>query len=367
VLTVGSLIVLALYDVRLAIALAVFLGLLHGLLLAIGAARSRLRPALAAAGLLLLAALFVYNKQSADSVGPLPSQHGLVFLGVSYLVLKASAVLIDSARGSIRRVTFRELAAWILFLPTYPSGPIEELDHFRDQHPRFEVQRALAALERILFGVLKVFVLAPHLGAWSAPILAEPAGHPWGVLPLAAYAFTVHFYFDFSGYSDLAIGVSAVLGYEIQENFDNPLAQRNLARLWQRWHMTLTHWLRRYLFFPISRAILRRSRGSLDAAAVVLGQVATMTACGLWHGLGWNFVVWGLLQALGLVWVGLGARAGGRRLPPRWLGWWRRSRLAYALSATLTFNYFALSTVFVYSTVDMGWRFLLHLAGFVPG
>jgi alginate O-acetyltransferase complex protein AlgI len=178
---------------------------------------------------------------------------------------------------------------------------------------------------------------------------------------LAAYASILRFYFDFSGYSDIAIGVSALFGIEIQENFDNPLIRRNLAQLWLRWHMTFTAWLRRYLFLPISRGILGPGGVTRDTLALVSAQVVTMTFCGLWHGLGWNFLVWGLLQALGLIWVGRPARALGRYLPSRVRAFWRESWLGYVLSAAITFHYFALTSVLVFTGIERAGVYVISL------
>jgi D-alanyl-lipoteichoic acid acyltransferase DltB (MBOAT superfamily) len=309
---------------------------------------------------LALVALFAGNKLGGSG-GVLPSQGGLVWLGVSYLVLKAAAVLIDAARGSLRQAGFVDLLCWIVFLPTYTAGPIEVFDHFRDQRPRPSRRQILAGAERILFGLVKTMLLSHYLGVWLTPVLAEPASHAPGVLWLAAYASILRFYFDFSGYSDIAIGVSAFFGIEIQENFDNPLIRRNLVQLWQRWHMTLTAWLRRYLFVPISRGILGPGGVARDTLALVSAQLVTMTFCGLWHGLGWNFLVWGLLQAIGLLWVGRPARALGRYLPANVRAFWRESWLGYALSATITFHYFALTSVLVVLDIDRAGEYAVSL------
>ena len=316
-------------------------------------ARGRVaRPAwLAGPALALLVALFLVNKL-AGSGGLLPAQGGLLFVGVSYLVLKAAAIVMDAARGSLREAGFGEILGWIVFLPTYASGPIEEFAHFRRQTPQRSREQILAGLERVLFGLVKTLLLSHYLGVWVTPILADPGLHGPGVLLLAAYVSILRFYFDFSGYSDIAIGVSALFGIEIQENFDNPLIRRNLAQLWRRWHMTLTAWLRRYLFLPISRGILGSGGGARDTLALVAAQSVTMTFCGLWHGLGWNFLLWGLLQAVGLIWVGRPARAVGRYLPVRVREFWRESRLGYALSMVITFHYFALTSVLVFMGIE---------------
>jgi D-alanyl-lipoteichoic acid acyltransferase DltB (MBOAT superfamily) len=359
----GSLLALGIYDPRLLAALLVLNLALFGLVRTIAGGGGRRGGGLAVCGLLLLVVLFVWNKQAAGAGGVLPSQGGLVFLGLSYLVLKAAAALLDALRGAHRELRFRDLLAWMVFLPTYPSGPIEELAHFRDQTPRVDAARVLNGLERILFGLVKALVLSHQLGEWAGPILAAPEAHAPLTLLAGAYALTLRFYLDFAGYSDIAIGLAALFGYEISENFDNPLIRRNLVQLWQRWHMTLTAWLRRHLFIPLSRAIMRRGGPRWDQAALILAQLGTMVFCGLWHGLGWNFAAWGLLQALGLIWVGIAARDLGRLLPQALVRWWRTHPLAHALSILLTFNFFALSSVLVFSDLQQGLSFLACLAG----
>ena len=241
VLALASLAVLVAYDPRVA---AVVGGVALGLFAALRAMRvpSTARDrVLVVGGLVALAALFVWNKRGARGGGVLPSQ-GVVLLGVSYLVLKATAALVDGAGGADRRPDLGEIVAWLAFLPTYPAGPIERLEHFAPQRPDFDRTRALGGLERILLGLVRALLVAHFLGVWSDPILAEPAAHPRALRLLALYAFTLRFYFDFAGYSDIAIGLAALFGYDIEENFDNPLVRRNLVQLWQRWHMTLTGW-----------------------------------------------------------------------------------------------------------------------------
>jgi D-alanyl-lipoteichoic acid acyltransferase DltB (MBOAT superfamily) len=363
VVALASLLGLGIYDPGLLAALMALNLVLFGLVRAMAAGGSGRARVLAACGVLLLVALFAWNKLAAGSGGVLPSQGGLVFLGLSYLVLKAAAALLDTLRGGNRDLRFRDLLAWMAFLPTYPSGPIEELAHFRDQTLRVSQARVLTGLERILFGLVKALVLSHQLGEWAGPILSAPDAHGPLTLLAGAYAFTLRFYLDFAGYSDIAIGVAALFGYEIHENFDNPLVRRNLVQLWQRWHMTLTAWLRHYLFVPLSRAVMRRGGPRWDQAALILAQLGTMVFCGLWHGLGWNFAVWGLLQALGLIWVGVVAPGLGRRLPQPLVRWWRARPLAHAMSVVFTFNYFALSSVLVFADLEQGLRFLARLLG----
>jgi D-alanyl-lipoteichoic acid acyltransferase DltB (MBOAT superfamily) len=358
----GSLVGLALYDVRLVVFIPALAVLLFALMRAAASAKGTGGSVLNAGGLLLLVALFVWNKLAGQGVGALPSQSGLALLGVSYLVLKAAAALVEARRGAFADVTFGEFLAWVVFLPTYPSGPMEDLDHFRRQTPRFDWARASSGLERILTGLVKALIGAHYIGEFAAHVLTSPEAYGRPLLLLALYAYSLRFYLDFSGYSDVAIGLGALFGYEIEENFDNPFFRRNLVQLWQRWHMTLTRWLRLYIFIPIARLLTRRRRGA-DRLAAVAGQVGAMMVCGLWHGLEWNFAVWGLLQALGLIWVGIVARDVGRRLPRRMVSWWRESRTAYAVSTALTFTAFSVSLVFVVSDTRSAIHYLRLLAG----
>jgi alginate O-acetyltransferase complex protein AlgI len=360
-LAVASVVALAAYDLRLVALLAIVVLLLHGLLRAVaGAAPERARR-WAGLGIALLALLFTVNKLTGSGLSVLPSQTGLAFLGVSYLVLKAAAVLVETARGTVRTFSFRELLLWIVFLPTYPSGPMEEFDHFRHQQPALDRGMVFGSLERILFGLVKTLVVSHYLGAWTAPLFAAPLQHSRLALLGGAYASALRFYFDFSGYSDMAIGLAALYGYDIVENFDGPLWRRNLVQLWQRWHITLTRFLRLYMFIPISRRLMR-PRGPLpDRVAIAVGQIASMIFCGLWHGFGLNFALWGLAEALGLIWVGMFARDAGRALPPAWVAWWRRSPVGYGLSAALTLTFFSVSAVFAMADAGSALRYLRAL------
>ena len=361
--TVGSLVVLGCYDLRLAAVLFAFVTALFVSLQAMEERSPRARGGIAASALAFFAALFVWNKLAATGGGAVSSQEGLVFLGVSYLVLKASAVVIDRARGAVRPVSYGDLLGWLVFLPTYTSGPIEELDHFRRQMPEASSERIGRGLERVIVGLVKAVVASRMLANWAEPLLAAPEETSRLMLLLATYAFTLRFYLDFAGYSDIAIGTAAVFGYVIQENFDRPLVRRNLVLLWQGWHMTLTRWLRNYVFVPVSRGILRRGGGRWDLAAVMIAQLVTMLFCGLWHGITWGFALWGVVQAAGLIWVGLLARRIARWLPAAAVGVWRTHPAALACSIALTFNVFSMSNVLVYSNLEQALRIYRALLG----
>lgn len=359
-LTLLSATALGLIDWRLPLLVGGVLAATLLLLHALQPGRPARRPLLLA-GLVACALLFAVNKLAGARPTALASQTGLMFLGVSFLTLKVAGVLIDAARGGLRRFSGGEIAAWLLFLPTYPSGPIEGFEHFRPQQPRYDTAAVLRGLERILFGLVKALLIAHYLAEWSEPALAQPQAASPLVLFAALWANALRIYFDLAGYSDIAIGLSAMYGYEIQENFDRPWAQRNLAQFWAHWHMTLTGWLRYYVFTPTSRGLMRRLRGH-DGIAIAVGQIATMLLIGVWHGFGWNFLVFGLLHGIGLV-VVTTSRDVGRRMPAAVVGWWRRAPAARLLGIAMTATFFSVSTALFSTDLPRALRILGALVG----
>jgi alginate O-acetyltransferase complex protein AlgI len=152
---------------------------------------------------------------------------------------------------------------------------------------------------------------------------------------LAIYAFAFGLYLDFAGYSDIAIGLALCAGVQVPENFDAPYLAKNISLLWQRWHMSLTSWLRDFVFLPATRRLLRWTRRPL--LSQVAGQLVTMLLCGLWHGLAWHYAAWGVYNGLGL--AGLSAwRAWRGPAPAGSLG-------RDALATVATFHFFAAGLV----------------------
>ncbi len=346
-LAVISLIVLGIYDLRLPPIVLGLAALLYAAAQTIGRTKRSHTGwdsawSISAGGMACLAILFVANKSffHGEVQMALASQSGIALLGVSYFVLKAASILIETSRQTLAPPGFLSLARWLLYFPIFASGPIEAFKHFDDQEPLPDLDRMMRGLERILFGCVRALLFAHYLGTWTAPILADPAASSVPVLLLAMYAMSLRIYFDFAGYSDIAIGLSALYGYKIQENFDYPLSQRNIVDLWQRWHMTLTGWLRIYVFTPCARALMKRGR-TWQRPAVIVSQVVTMAACGIWHDMTAAFLTWGVLHAAALAWTATFARDLGRKLPATLVRWWRESRIAYATSTIITLTVFS--------------------------
>jgi alginate O-acetyltransferase complex protein AlgI len=170
------------------------------------------------------------------------------------------------------------------------------------------------------------------------------------------YAYAIGLYLDFAGYSDLAIGAARCFGLRVRENFDWPYLSRDLATLWQRWHMSFTGWLRDFVFIPVTRRVLRRTRRPL--ASQVAGQTVTMLACGLWHGLNWHFAAWGAYHAVGLgglaLWRSIRGASARERVPIR-----------DALTTVATFHFFAFGLILFACDLSRASVFMGRLLGVV--
>ena len=213
---------------------------------------------------------------------------------MSFYALRCLHVLIESYLDEIQPPPPRELLAYLFFLPTIVAGPVHRYPPFAAQEPpSIDGPRVSEALERILYGYAKIVVISNYLlsaklfPALKQQVAASSAAYQY----LDCLDFGLNLYFQFSGYSDIAIAFALLLGRTVMENFDWPLLRTNLVDFWRTWHISVTSWCRHYVFTGVYAASRQRW----------LGMVATMLAIGLWHGLTLNFVAWGLYHGLGIV------------------------------------------------------------------
>jgi alginate O-acetyltransferase complex protein AlgI len=294
----------------------------------------------------------------------LASAADLRWLGFSYLSFRLMHVLRDRAAGRLPRVSLREFLTYALFFPAYTAGPIDRVDRFvKDirQPFRLEADTILVGGTRIGLGVLKKFVLADSLAlvALNATNAAQTTSLLW--MWVLVYAYAWRLYWDFSGYSDIAIGLGRFFGIKLPENFDRPYTRQNLTLFWNSWHMTLSQWFRTYLFNPLTRAL--RARPLPPAAIILITQMVTMVLIGLWHGASLNFVIWGAWHGVGLFvhnrWADF--------MKPRAAvldGRPRLKRLAHIAGVVFTFHYVALGWVwFVLPTPDLALAVFRRLVG----
>jgi D-alanyl-lipoteichoic acid acyltransferase DltB (MBOAT superfamily) len=227
----------------------------------------------------------------------------LRWLGFSYIAFRLIHVLRDRQTGRLPELSLPEFATYVVFFPALAAGPIDRAERFakdlRQKDFALTQEEALSAGQRIVLGLFKKFVVADALAliALNDALAVQVNSPGWMWIHLYAYAFQI--YFDFSGYTDIAIGIARLVGIKLPENFLAPYAKPNLTQFWSSWHITLTQWIRSYFFNPFNRWI----RGSKSLPAwmmILLGQLATMLLIGLWHGITWNFILWGAWHGLGL-------------------------------------------------------------------
>lgn len=246
-----------------------------------------------------------------------PGTEGLALVGFSYLLFKHLHVCIDAAEGALPPLRPLPWFNYALGFTTWTAGPIQRYGDFATQveAPGPTRTAALGGVNRMLTGWFKAFVIAPWLYPWITP--AFVISNPGATLPIeVGHALTFYFgfyawlYLNFSGYCDLVIGAATLLGQRLPENFDRPWLAPTVLDFWQRWHITLSQWLRDYLFTPFYRGLAQRSFGLTGA---VLAYIATFLAVGLWHGPTWNYFLFGLLHgiaaALYQVWNAILARS----------------------------------------------------------
>lgn len=238
-------------------------------------------------------------------------------LGISFFTFTQIAFLVDSYRGEVKERNFIHYGLFVTYFPHLIAGPVL---HHKEMMPQFALERTYrlhwdnisVGLTVFVIGLFKKVVLADNVAPFAAPVFnAAAAGTELTLLEAwcGALAYTLQLYFDFSGYSDMAIGLSRMFGIRLPLNFDSPYKAGNIVDFWRRWHMTLSRFLRDYLYIALGGnrfGLLRR----------YINLITTMLLGGFWHGAGWTFIIWGGLHGVYLcvnhAWSGLRARALGR-------------------------------------------------------
>ena len=221
----------------------------------------------------------------------------LLPVGISFYTFQSLSYTIDVSRGRVApEKDFVKTALYIAFFPQLVAGPIVKAGDFLPQlyEERTITLRGLEEGAQIFaFGLFKKIVLADNVSVFVDAVHRAPAAFSAGTLWLAAFAYAVQIYCDFSGYSDMAVGCARILGFALPRNFNLPYLSRNVSEFWKRWHISLGSWLMEYLYIPLGG----NRKGT---ARTYCNLLLTMTLGGLWHGADWTFVVWGLLHGLAL-------------------------------------------------------------------
>lgn len=289
-----------------------------------GRARKRWLGAAVAANLALLG-YYKYAGFFVSSVAQLAGHEAVTLnialpIGISFFTFTQIAFLVDTSQGKVDESRFIHYLLFVTYFPHLIAGPVL---HHKEMMPQFAAPENYAPSARnfavgatiFFIGLAKKVLIADNIAPYANPLFSQPDGptllSAWG--GVLAYAFQL--YFDFSGYSDMAIGLSRLFGVRLPLNFSSPYKAVNIVEFWRCWHMTLSRFLRDYLYIPLG--------GNRDGAARrYLNLMITMVLGGLWHGAGWNFVIWGFLHGcylvLNQVWAAFAARIG---FAPRSRAW----------------------------------------------
>jgi alginate O-acetyltransferase complex protein AlgI len=230
----------------------------------------------------------------APRAAPLPALPAIALpLGISFFTFHALSYLIDIYRREApAQRSLSLLALYVLFFPQLVAGPIVRYHEIADQLPSRQVALAdfSAGVERFIVGLAKKMLIANIVGEVADAILNQPASDLTArVAWLGIVAYALQIYFDFSGYSDMAVGLARLFGFRFPENFDYPYSARSITEFWRRWHMSLSRWFRDYLYIPLGG-------NRVSPLRVYRNLIVVFLICGLWHGASWNFVIWGLFH-----------------------------------------------------------------------
>jgi alginate O-acetyltransferase complex protein AlgI len=289
----------------------------------ISRSRSRWLVGIAVAFNLGLLGYFKYANFFISSIARLvdaevPALNIILPLGVSFFSFTQIAFLVDAYQGKAREYNFIHYALFVTYFPHLIAGPVL---HHAQMMPQFEARSTYRpwlthlayGLTLFCLGLAKKVILADGIQPYVSPVFDAPAHQP--LSPIEAWggvlAYSLQLYFDFSGYSDMAIGLSRLFGITLPLNFNSPYQATNIIDFWRRWHMTLSAFLRDYLYIPLGGS--RKGPGKR-----YFNLLTTMVLGGLWHGAGWTFVIWGALHGLFLVvnhvWQKVASRLFGKRL-----------------------------------------------------
>ncbi len=215
-------------------------------------------------------------------------------VGISFYTFQSMSYTIDVMRKDIKSESFLNVALYVAFFPQLVAGPVVKASDFIPQlydNRKITKENLISGVQIFVFGLFKKIVFADHLSVFVDDVFSKPeAFHSFSVI-LAVISYSIQIYFDFSGYSDMAVGCAKCLGYDFNRNFNMPYISKNPSEFWKRWHISLSTWLQQYLYISLGG----NRKGT---ARTYFNLLITMILGGLWHGASWNFVLWGAFHGL---------------------------------------------------------------------
>lgn len=218
-------------------------------------------------------------------------------VGISFYTFQSISYIVDVYKRRVAPTdTWLEYAFFLSFFPALVAGPIVRADYFLPQikeNPRASTREIYFGLWLIIIGIVKKALIADYIAQYNDLIFASPSGYSGFESLMGVVGYTMQIYCDFSGYSDMAIGIALIMGFKLCPNFDFPYKSRNLTEFWRHWHISLSTWLRDYIYIPLGG----NRKGTVRT---YVNNFLTMLIGGLWHGAAWKFVFWGAMHGVGL-------------------------------------------------------------------
>lgn len=240
-----------------------------------------------------------------NKISPITSFGVVGFIGISYLSFRTIQIVIELYDGAITELSFIDTLYFVLFFPTLSSGPIDRSRRFEEEinkkiaKEEYINDYLIPGIKKIFQGLMYKFAIATLIHFyWVSRINPNP-----GIVPIISYmyAYTLYLFFDFAGYSLLAVGTSYIFGVHAPDNFNKPFLSKDMKEFWTRWHISLSRWFGDYIFSRYVLNAMRKKKFKKRATASHVAQMITMTTMGFWHGLTWYYIVYGLYQGVALV------------------------------------------------------------------
>jgi len=290
----------------------------------------------------------VYQKIISRGVG---ASEYIFLIGISYSSFKMMHFIIECYKKKIVGLNYLNFLNYIFFFSAFISGPINRYNQFSKQLD-FKSENSIKSdvktgTERVLHGLFKKFVLCTIVYPYALVSMPGPVTELSAYqIMLGLYAYTFYFYFDFSGYSDIAIGSARIMGIELPENFNYPFLKKNIQQLWANWHISLTTWLTDYIYWPLARrmrkiAFFRKRPITLSNISIIV----TFVVCGMWHGDTLNFVIWGSYHGVGLAVLNIYQKQ-KRKIRNSFVRSYFQSKYSEFVGIIATFHFFTFGILF---------------------
>jgi D-alanyl-lipoteichoic acid acyltransferase DltB (MBOAT superfamily) len=286
------------------------------------------------------------------------------FVGISYTAFRLSYMVLEVRNGLVPMPTLWEHLSYGFFVPIMSVGPISSYSVFHQSlyKPDRRQTPIGQSVLRVLVGITKYLFLASMIEqiAYNG-LLFDNHPHRWIDLLVASVAFYVYLYLNFSGYCDMAIGTAGLLGIQVDENFNDPFRSRNIQEFWTRWHITLSIYLRDTVFSPLSKALIRKMGPQAAPHAIAITIFTVFLIIGAWHGLAWNFLIFGAIHGVGVVSCHYYTIWLKSHLGKAGYAAYHRNPLIKAVAVAVTFLFAAGSLFFFANTLDQAHKIMTVL------